>query len=164
MKRKSCGYILCGSSNVLSDVEVVQPFPKENSPTTDGDLGKQRYEAATKGVVEIEKIFMTKQHMEFMTKLKEFEDSPLIPKGIQAVLVKLNETISGNLVGPIKVSLQEFILASFDKHVADNPKWDGKFNPAGVYNDFNHNRYSHKQQIAELRSEVREYLRVDSMP
>jgi len=36
-----------------------------------------------------------------------------------------------------------------------------KFDPIGVYNNFNHNRIHHSKSMMKLKNEIRKYLMID---
>lgn len=68
------GWTYVGESKTLLDVEVIGVF--EDHKTEKIDLGKSKFENAKKGIVDIEKVFFTKNHSEFSGRLVEFFQNP----------------------------------------------------------------------------------------
>lgn len=156
------GWLPCGESQTLVDVEIISSFDSEETNKIDEeavDLGKKRYEEAKKGNVQIDKIYMTKKHSDFMNELGLMSKNPFMPQAIQETLGQLISDINKNLSINLKNTLKQFITEYF-KILSENKSYP-KFEPIGVYNDFNHQRIHHRQTIDKLVKETRKYLMVD---
>jgi hypothetical protein len=155
----NAGWIYCGESQIIKDVEVVGVFEdskknKENSHET----GKQRFENLKRGIIELDKIYLTKKHKNFFKKFSEYADSPFLPENIQIILIKIIQDVKINLTTNLRLILVKFVKDFSEKYFADeNPK----FSYSGVYNEFNHNRIHHKPDFYKLKLELRAYLRID---
>lgn len=154
------GWIPCGESKVLKDVKIVGIFDDKKKDKEDlKNIGKERYDNAKKGITEIDKIHLTTKHNEFMKRWSHFSDSPFLPLNIKNVLKKISQEITINLTENLKNVLEKFMKDHCIKHFGG--KNVSKFSPIGVYNEFNHNRIHHRQNIVILKNEIRKYLRID---
>lgn len=153
------GWLPCGTSNVLKDVVVIGALGDENTEALEVDAGRMKFDALKSGQVSVEKIYLTKHHVEFMAKLSAFSSDPFMPAAIQNTLDELNNDINSNLTIILKKELEVFML-NFSRQYFPNSRAP-KFDPVGVYNDFNHSRIHHKQTLIQLRSDIRKYLRID---
>ncbi len=157
------GWLPCGESRVLKDVEIIGSFPSETSDTKSSDagneIGRKRYEDAKKGMVSIDKIYLTTRHQEYMAKIHLLSTNPFMPAPIQMVLSQLILDIDKNLKEALKKVIESFIREFFQKSFGGvgYPVFD----PMGVYNDFNHHRIHHRETINRLLKETRNYLRID---
>jgi len=88
-----------------------------------------------------------------------FSDSPFLPVNIKKVLKKISHEIATNLTVNLKNVLEEFVKDYCEKHFKGNDV--SKFSPIGIYNEFNHNRIHHRENIIILKNEIRKYLRID---
>ena len=52
------------------------------------------------GIRELEGIYLTKLHVQTISELAKFRDSPFMPKSIQKFLAKLLDDIGANIKGP----------------------------------------------------------------
>lgn len=160
LNEKVGGFYYVGDINVLSDVEVVGVFEKGDSQTTDKlNIGKLKFEKAKEGIIEIDKLYYTVNHQEFFERLTEFYRNPYLPKAIQQILKKIMDDIGINLHVHMKAVLASFLeeFCSIYFCNGDSPK----INAIGVFNQFNHNRISHENDIRRLRKAVRDYLMID---
>lgn len=151
------GWTYVGESRTLLDVEVVGVF--EDQKSEEIDIGKLKFENAKKGIVEIDKVYFTKNHNDFSGRLLEFSQNPYTPKEIQNILIKIINDIGVNLHVNMKAALVDFLREFCTQYFEDQKL--PKINPIGVYNNFNHKRISHEQDIKRLRHAVREYLMID---
>jgi len=157
------GWLPCGESRVLKDVEIISSFRSEtvDNKIPDGmnEIGKKRYEDAKKGIVSIDKIYLTTAHREYMGKIHLLATNPFMPATIQMVLSQLTLDVNMNLIEALKKVLESFVREFFRKFSVggDYPAFD----PVGVYNEFNHHRIHHRETINRLLKETRSYLRID---
>jgi len=160
------GLLAIPKGDTVTSLEVISTF--SSAQPDDASAFERRrkddYEGAKAGKIEIQEIRLTKKHIDYMRSLSDFIDSPFLPQKMQVLLVKINADIHKNLVGAMKASLEEFCRDLFQKHPELGGGWDGRFHPDGVYNDFNHKRISHRADVAALTTEIRRYLKIDSMP
>ena len=156
------GWLPCGESQVLNDVEIIGSFRSEvqdaKNPNGISDIGKKRYEDAKKGVVAIDKIYLTTAHQDYMGKLHLLSTNPFMPAAIQIVLSQLILNVNKNLKDALKKVLESFLREFFQK--SGGAGYPG-FDPVGVYNEFNHSRIHHRETINRLLKETRNYLRID---
>jgi hypothetical protein len=155
------GWMPVGESKILKDVEVVRPFPKERSetqPKSDA-YGKERFDKAKGGVIEIDKIYLTKRYSEFQSRLALYSGSPFLPEHIQQVLDKIILDADKNLSVHLKFVLEEALkrLCKVYFERGDAPI----ISPTGLYNEFNHVRVHHRVDFELLKSAIRKYLRID---
>ncbi|MCF6270767.1 MAG: hypothetical protein L3J41_13715 [Melioribacteraceae bacterium] len=82
-----------------------------------------------------------------------------MPASIKSTLDELSSTVHLNLTKILKLELEKFMLEFskeyFDKGVAP------KFDPIGVYNNFNHQRIHHRISMEKLKAERQKYLMID---
>lgn len=155
------GWIYVGESKQLLDVEIIDAF-KDKKQLDDSryeTIGRSKYENAKKGIIEVDKIHLTKIHAEFKNKLVDFSHNPYLPLSIQEVLDKIISDIEINIQVNMKSAITEFLKELCDKYFTKNEK--PNINPIGVYNNFNRRRISHKQDIRRLREAIRKYLMID---
>jgi hypothetical protein len=148
----------CGTSNIIKDIEIIGTFiPDKESSTV--DISKERYINAKKGIIEIEKIYLTKKHKFFLNKLHDFASNPFMPTSIQKTLDELFIQVRNNLIVSLKVVIEDFMKEFCGQYFEE--KNIPKFDPIGVYNDFNHSRIHHQKILIDLRREIRNYLLID---
>jgi hypothetical protein len=160
IEKSIVAWMPCGESNILRDVEVVGSFTDNNSSAEDESVkGKEQYEQAKLGSINIDYIGLTTEHTQFTQELRELKDNPFMPSTLRDILEKLLTEINQNLCIILKNHLQEFLVDFFDKSNLGNgyPKSD----MTGVYNEFNHKRVHHNELITELFNETRNHLRID---
>lgn len=161
IEKEMDGFIPCGNTNILKNVEVIGTFKIEEVDEKDikSKYGAEKYNNLKKGEIDIEQIYMTRNHREFVMLLVEFANDPFMPTSIQNTLKELLNDIRNNLEIILKSELEIFMVdfskSYFEKNVAP------KFNPIGVYNTFNHSRVHHSQVYQKLKTEIRKYLRID---
>lgn len=155
------GFIPCGNSPILKDAKIIGTF-KSTEKSIEGSqnkYGEEKYENLKKGEIEVEKIYMTKNHREFVMLIAEFADDPFMPTSIQTILNELLNDIRSNLAIILKSELEIFMLefskSYFEKKVVPI------FNPLGVFNSFNHTRVHHSMIYQRLKMEIRKYLKID---
>lgn len=157
------GWLPCGETRVLEDVEIINSFGSEKPDLKNQndmtETGKKKYEDAKKGVIAINKIYLTTAHQEYMEKLHLLSANPFMPTVIQMVLSQLISDVNKNLKVALKNVLENFVREFFQKSSegAGYPMFD----PVGVYNEFNHHRIHHRETINRLLKETRNYLRID---
>jgi hypothetical protein len=161
------GLLAIPKGDTVTSFEVISTFSSAADP--DGvsrieRLKKDDYERAKSGEIEIREIRLTKKHIAYLQSLSDFIDSPFLPQKMQVILVKIRSDIQTNLTGAMRSALEEFFRDLFQKHPQLGSGWDGRFDPAGVYNEFNHKKISHRADVATLTGEIRRYLKIDSMP
>lgn len=156
------GWTPCGDNVHLKDVEIVPMLKNtggnENENVKD-DIGKMLFEQAKLGTIIIDKIYFTKEYIEFQQKFHEYTDTPFLPKNIQQILHKIAKDINYNLIIHLKQTIERF-MKDFSKTYFD----EGKIlqtSPIGVYNEFNHVRIHHRADLDSLKKEIREYLHID---
>ena len=155
------GWIPCGKSKILRDVEIVGIFSKDEEKDKQDmkRLRRERYENAKKGIIEIDKIYLTVEYRKFMKNWGEFTDNPFLPSNVKIVLEKICYEITTNLTVNLKNVLENFIKDYCNKYFIGEDV--SKFSPIGVYNEFNHNRIHHRLNVIILKNEIRKYLRID---
>ena len=157
------GWLPCGETPVLEDVEVIASFTPEKTdaknPNEMVEVGKKKYEDAKKGIIKIDKIYLTKAHKDYMEKLHLLSINPFMPTVIQAVLFQLIADVDKNLAEVLKNVLKSFVREFFERY--SEGKGHPNFDPTGVYNEFNHQRVHHRETINKLFKETRRYLRID---
>jgi len=157
------GWVPCGDTNVLKDVEVISMFKdskKDDVKNTAYDLNKEKFENAKKGIIEIDKIYITKVHKEFLSKIGEYADTPFLPQNIQVILKKIVYDVNLNLTFNLKNVLIDFMKQFCKKYFSETTY--PNIEPLGVYNEFNHNRIHHRSDFLKLKKEIRSYLRIDN--
>lgn len=159
LKNNLAGWTPCGKSNILKDVEIIGTFSEETDPKKTDEYGLEKFNNLKMQQIDIDKIYLTKSHSEFVKTTSEFRDDPFMPTTIQQTLKELSNDINSNLVIVLKSELEIFMLdfskVYFEKNAAPH------FDPVGVYNSFNHSRVHHRETFNKLRNEIRKYLRID---
>jgi hypothetical protein len=154
------GWTPIGDSLVIKDVEVVGTFQnKKKNVNVESSYGKYKYDEAMAGNIIIDKIFLTKDHSLFLQGIQSLVDDPFMPKPIQTSLKALLSEVNDNLVTTLSSVLREFISEFLIK--SKNETGYPKFESTGVYNDFNHARKHHREQIHKTMTEIRDYLKID---
>lgn len=153
------GWMPCGADHILRDVHLAGSIDEKELMKSVDEYKKAKYELLLQGEIEIDKIYLTKQHMEFHKLISEFAEDPFMPTSIQETLNNLSRDIQTNLRIFLKTQLEEFVLA-FSKAYSETGEYP-KINPDGVYNQFNHSRIHHRSAYNSLRNEIRKYLRID---
>jgi hypothetical protein len=163
IRSKSYASIPCGEDNILKDFKLIQPFESEQERETDEnenkELRRKEYEQAKKeGIIIINSIAITNEHNSFCKKLSDFSANPFMPSSIQESLNNLLHTVHVNLVAHLKQTLKEFIGEYFKRHASGDK---ANFSVDGVWNEFNHKRFHHREQFDEIKKAIREHLRID---
>ncbi len=161
--RTICGWLFCGEGDVIKDVEVIGMFAedkeKEESIKEAHELGKERFENAKKGIITIDKIYLTQEHEKYLKQLSEYAENPFLPRKIQEILEKLISDVQINLKLHLKNTLTRFVKDFCQSYFSKESY--PKISPLGVYNEFNHNRIHHGVELNNLKTEVRNYLKID---
>ncbi len=125
----------------------------------ESDYSVEKYKNLKKGEINIDKIYLTRQHSEFVKLISDFKSDPFMPTSIQRTMEELFTNISNNLAivlkGELEVFMIDFSKGYFEK--GDAPHFD----PVGVYNSFNHSRVHHRPTLEKLKNEIRKHLRID---
>lgn len=153
------GWIPCGKSPILEDVEIIGTFDVNEKEADNFNIGKRKYEKLKNGEIEIEKIYQTKSHEIFITQLTDIAHNPFMPLSIRKTLDEFMLSIHFNLTFILKIELESFILKFSNEFLKSGVA--PKFNPLGVYNEFNHKRKHHHKSLANLKEEIRKYLMID---
>jgi hypothetical protein len=153
------GWIPCGESRILQDVEIIATFESENETPKQDSLGKQRYADLKNRTIEIDKIYETKTLSQFLINISEFSNDPFMPQSIQSTISELLASVNQNLTSVLKSEIEVFMLSFGEKYfkTGEAPKFD----PVGVYNSFNHKRAHHRSSVEQLRKEIRKHLLID---
>ncbi|MHC4572798.1 MAG: hypothetical protein ACYS76_01485 [Planctomycetota bacterium] len=160
---KRYAIIPCGEDNILKDATLYQPFyskqDRENDKRENFELRKKEYEKAKKeGIIIIDSIIITNEHATFVKKLSDFETNPFMPSNIQESLKDLLHTVNVNLTVHLKQTLEEFTKEFFRRYsLADK----SPFSVLGVWNEFNHKRFEHREQLDQIKKAIRSHLRID---
>lgn len=162
---KTYATIPCGEDNIMRDVKLYQPFDSEQDREKDKrdnlELRKKEYEKAKKeGIVVIDSIIITKEHATFVKKLSDFETNPFMPSNIQESLKDLLHTVNVNLTVHFKQTLEGFTKEFFRR---SSLKDKSRFSVFGVWNEFNHKRFHHREQFDEIKKAIRSHLRIDEI-
>jgi len=153
------GWTPCGNTSILKDVEIIGAFNETSEKKIENDYGAEKYNNLKKGKIDIDKIYLTKQHSEFMKLISDFKSDPFMPSSIQKTMAELFNDINNNLSIVLKSELEVFMIDFSKMYLKKgNPP---HFDPIGVYNSFNHNRVHHRSNLEKLKNEIRKYLRID---
>lgn len=159
IKEGTVGWTPCGRTNILKDVEIIGALTEVSEKKRESDYGPEKYSNLRKGEIDIDKIYLTKQHSEFVKLISDFKSDPFMPSSIQKTMAELFNDVSNNLAivlkGELEVFMIDFSKVYFEKGNAPH------FDPIGVYNSFNHNRVHHRPNLEKLKKEIRKYLRID---
>jgi len=143
------------------DFEVVQTFNSEKKPAskeTPNKRGKRNYDLAKKGNFKVEIFHITKAYVDFLKALENLISNPFMPSSVQLLLKELVREIEENTHTHLSNAVSKAVNDSFVHHNGEMPS------VSGVYNSFNHERLEHGSVTDSLRSEIRKYLKIDSMP
>jgi len=152
-------WLPCGKNNILKDIEIIEVFIEKTEDSNTNKHSLEKYNNLKIGKIDIDKIYLTKQHIDFVKTISEYKNDPFIPSTIQNILMELFKDINTNLIIVLKKELEIFLL-DFSKTYFEKAEAP-LFNPIGVYNKYNHSRIHHKKILENLRSEIRKYLRID---
>ncbi|WP_326974606.1 hypothetical protein [Caproicibacter sp. BJN0012] len=120
---------------------------------------KELNDQIEKGVVRMEKLYLTKTHQKTIQKINEFIANPFMPTKIINLLETLLADIDFNLKNYMIPELKKFILQakSFNSS-EENPL---HISYQAIYNSFIYESKSHSPTIKDIRKEIREYLLID---
>lgn len=158
------GEMIINASNVtifpplLSNAEQIDgpyyPLPKSK------DEADKNKDEALKGIIEIDEVVLTKEHIKSMDELKSIRDNPWLPKAIFKEINSLIDDVNFNLhdVLPrtLVFAIQEFCEAT--KSLKEPPK---AILPGKVLNYVLTNGKSHEKKLKNLQKKMRKHLRVD---
>lgn len=153
------GWLPCGKSNILKDIEIIGTFKDNIEESNIYNYSLEKYNNLKKQEIDIDKIYLTKQHTEFISLIKEFKNDPFMPTIIQKLLTELINDINSNLTIILKSELEVFML-DFSKVYFETNKAP-IFDPIGIYNNYNHSRVHHRPILELIKNEIRKYLRID---
>lgn len=159
IKEDVVGWTHCGRTNILKDVEIIGAFTEPIEEKNKREYELEKFNNLKSGVIDIDKIYLSKKHSEFVKLISDFRDDPFMPNSIQHTIYEFFNDVNDNLVLILKGEIEGFIITFskvyFEKGIAP------QFDPIGVYNSYNHNRIHHMQTFNKLKSEIRKYLRID---
>lgn len=154
------GWVYVGESKIIKDVEIVGIYSKdEENKKNQSEIGKQKFENAKEGIIEIDKIYITNNYKKFFKKLSEYSDNPFLPENIKLILQKIVHDVQINLEKNLKLILMKFMEEFCEKYFQGDK--NPNLSPIGVYNEFNHHRIHHNFDLLRLKKEVRDYLMID---
>jgi len=165
------GFIIIGTPDtIIHDIELPEAIINPSQNTSHDDLKeyrRQRYLKAKAGGVDIndiDKVFITEQHCEYRSKLDAFIRDPLLPSKILDVLEDFDDSIQNNVSNILRSTIVEFISAFVTESANATSKLE--IDLGGVFNMFsrNGNGLSHAGILQKLRTNIRDYLKVDSTP
>ena len=159
IKDSIVGWTPCGRTNILKDVEIIGAFAEPTEKKKENDHGVEKFNNLKEGEIDIDKIYLTKQHTEFVKLISDFKNDPFMPTSIQQTLNKLFNDINNNLAIILKGELEIFMIDFSKVYFAKNNA--PHFDPVGVYNNYNHSRVHHRSTFDKLKIEIRKYLRID---
>lgn len=143
------------SSEFMELAPVFEPKSPKKNPK---DVNKVFYDKAKKGTFNMPMIDMTGESLIFLDDLKMHANNPLMPKAVSDLLTVLREEIMANIEGPLVLSVEGAINDSFASGGMEVP------NPSGVFNRYNRKALSHSVTVSKIKTEIRQYLKIDSMP
>lgn len=153
------GWTPCGRTNILKDVEIIGSFAKSTENIKEKDYRIDMFNNLKKGEIDVDKIYITKRHAEFVKLISHYKDDPFMPNSIQQILNELFNNINNNLVFVLKKELEVFMIDFSKMYFSENNL--PHFDPVGVYNNYNHSRIHHRPTHDKLIREIRKYLRID---
>ncbi len=159
VKEKSVGSIFIPDVDGRIDVVRIDAFGgKVDDEAHSFDEGKKMYEEAKKGHVTINEIRLTKEFAKTEKEIRHFIDNPLIPGAIKDSLEELVEEM--------RINAKEHVATTIDWAIQEMIKRDNKgiISLDGFFNKFNSRRIHHESTLEKIRSKVRGYLKVDSVP
>ncbi len=152
-------WIPCGKSKVLHDVEVIQTFKTLAEKHDEIDIGKKKYDLLKEGIADVDKLYITHNHSDFMSQLSTFISNPFIPTSFVSIMKEYSHSIHYNLSVVIKDELEKFLIEFSDYYFKEGNA--PEFDSVGVYNSFNHARKHHNMTLQSIRKEIREYMLID---
>ena len=155
----TAGMLILKESGTLKSVELPQIFNSDSKSVSDN--GKEDYELAKQGIVNLEMLYLTKQHMTCMEKMEYFIKNTFMPQEIQILLSKINDDITYNLKNPLKQELELFIKDLCMKHKGITEENSISVAHIAIYNYFQRKSKKSKAQIKEIRKITRQYLMID---
>ena len=127
---------------------------------------EKAYEQSAKnGIVEINRIFFTKKHIEFHKKVRDLSNNPFLPKDIQDVANQIRENMTANLHHNLKILLAKLVndinKAYHDKESDDYEILSEKYKYQTLWRTFETERKQHKKDYELLKKRIREHLLID---
>lgn len=161
INKNSSGFIICGDSKKRLDLEVIQTFKIKENKQSWIENSKSKYDLLKEGIVNIDRIYITKDYSLFISKLSEFKQNVFLPKKVIIILDKYTDSININLTVILKKELENLFKKYAELYFEDS-KNTPEIDPIGVYNSFNHARiHYNRNTINKLIDEIREYLLID---
>lgn len=105
--------------------------------------------------------FVFKGHKEILEKINKNIVGKIC--SVKDAMDKILEEILMNLTVHMKSTIEKCLM-EFSKEYQAKTEIYPFINPAGVYNEFNHNRIHHNKSSGELWQAVRHYLKIDEVP
>jgi len=156
VKDSVVGWAPCGRTKILKDVEIINSFTEA---TKKNEYGVEKFNNLKKGEIDIDKIYLTKRHTEFVKLISDFKEDPFMPASIQQTLNELFNDINNNLTKVLKGELETFMIDFSKVYFEENNA--PHFDPLGIYNCYNHSCVHHRTTLGKLKNEIRKYLMID---
>ena len=139
------------------------PNDKKQSPSPEEirKAGLEKLELAQKGIAKVDKIFITTDHSIVLNKIIGYADHPFLPQNVQEVLKQILYDIDINLKKHLRGVLKTFIVKFC---LTRSETGQHLILPDGVFNEFNHVRIHHNNELIRLKQSIRHYLKIDKMP
>lgn len=155
------GWMPCGENKQLLDVEVISMLKdkgKDELGDNRSNHSKILFEKAKEGIIVVEKIYFTKEYLDFSKAFCKYIDTPFLPFSIQQILKKINNDIVANFQIHLKETLEIFMKEFCKIYFSGGQP---QHSSIGVYNEFNHIRIHHQLDLDILKNKIREYLHID---
>jgi hypothetical protein len=162
------GQLYCGRKSRIDDIRVINLLPETESvlsafSNSNEDVRRAQYERLKDGYVEVQWIYLTQRHLNFVRRLEFFRRDPFLPSRVKEALDRISAEINVNLTQHMKGIVEKCVKEFYQAYGID-PEANSRLNLIGVYNDFNHSRIHHTQSRDELALAVREYMGIDNVP
>lgn len=150
-----------GNINRNQPYFVIRTETIDNTSNSNNQIALEHFRAknqldAQNGIVNIDFIWLTEKHMQFLTKLNNHINNPLMPETIREALEHLQNEIDINFNEKLIGVLEEFILNYFEKDKIN--KSEHKIDWLALWHSFNHKRIMHKESIEGIQIALREYF------
>ncbi|NQT77690.1 MAG: hypothetical protein HQ565_08250 [Bacteroidetes bacterium] len=106
LEKEIVGWIPCGNSEILHNVEIIGTFDKKDKFEDSKDFDKNKFENLKNGEIDIEKIYQTRTMTRFMSKLGDYSEDPFMPSLIKSTLDELLNDVNINLNKILKIELR----------------------------------------------------------
>lgn len=174
MQLHNLGFVFANNSELLTKAKEkfggIIPFPQDGCTLKNSciistfdnyqedfiEQSKQRYDEAKQGKLYIDEVYITNKNINFSKLLSDYMFNPFMPRKIINILEEIMKQYYANM----QICRQE--IENFVKEFFDSSKEvQARFNPIGIYNNFNHKKISHRGIILKLEKEIRNYLLID---